>query len=61
MFSVTQAYLKINTSLVLMRLKNWVIKDRKKPENNFIYPWASLMTVFLWRILVLPLFKPSVV
>lgn len=46
---------------MLMRVKNWVIKDRKKTENNCIYPWASLMTGVLWRILVLPLFNPSVV
>lgn len=59
MFSVTQAYLKTNTSLALMRFKNWVIKGRKKPENNCIYPGASLMTEFSWKILSLPRFNPS--
>lgn len=37
MFSVTQAYLKINTSLVLMRVKNWAIKDRKKSQKTIAF------------------------
>lgn len=38
MFSVTQAYLKINTCLVLMRVKNWVIKDREKNRKQLHLP-----------------------
>lgn len=37
MFSVTQAYLKINTCLVLMRVKNWVIKAREKNQKTIAF------------------------
>lgn len=38
MFLVIQAYLKFNTSMMLMRVKNWVIKDRKKNRKQLHLP-----------------------